>query len=70
MIDDKQAIKALKDGESYIVPESDYGHAEIWLKNDMYFLFEIPMYGGQLRFMSAFPLYRIDDMITMYESWT
>lgn len=67
---DKQYIEALKDGESYIVPESDYGKAEIWLKHDTYFLFEIPMYGGQPRFEMAFPKYKINDMIALYNSWT
>lgn len=67
---DKEQILKLKDGESYIVPESDYGKAEIWLKHGKYFLFEIPMYGGQPMFSEAFPLYRIDDRIKTYESWT
>ena len=68
-VSDKDAIEKLKDGESYIVPESDYGKAEIWKKNSMYFLFEIPMYGGEPRFIEAYGTHRIDDMIKQYNSW-
>lgn len=70
MTKDKEHILKLKDGESYIVPESDNGKAEIWFKNGTYFLFSIPMYGGRPAFEIAFPEYRIDDMIAMYNSWT
>lgn len=66
----KENILLLKDGESYVVPESDYGKAEIWFKNNTYFLFSIPMYGGEPCFEMAFPKYRIDDMIALYNSWS
>jgi hypothetical protein len=67
---DKEQILQLKDGECYIVPKSDYGKAEIWFKNGTYFLFEIPQYGGQPKFVEAYPPHRIDEMISKYESWT
>jgi len=67
---EKLEILKLKDGESYIVPESDYGKAEIWFKNNFYFLFEIPQYGGEPMFTEAFPKHRINEMIKKYESWT
>jgi len=67
---DKEQILALRDGESYIVPESDYGKAEIWLKHERYFLFEIPMYGGMPQFSKAFGKHQIDSLIETYESWT
>jgi hypothetical protein len=66
---DKENIEALKDGESYIVPESDYGKAEIWKKYNTYFLFSIPLYGGQPAFNSAWGKHSIDHMIKTYESW-
>lgn len=69
-MNDKEQIENLKDGESYTVPESDYGKAEIWRKNDMYFLFSIPLYGGLPQFEESFPKHRIDDMIKLYNSWT
>jgi len=47
---DKEKILELKDGECYTVPESDYGKAEIWFKHGYYFLFGIPVYGGDLFF--------------------
>ena len=38
----KEEILKLKHGEKFIIPESDYGKAEIWFINDIYVLFEIP----------------------------
>ena len=67
---DKEEILKLKDGQCYIVPESDYGKAEIWFKNKVYFLFEIPMYGGQPRYSTHFAEHLIDDLIKTYERWT
>lgn len=67
---DKDKILALQDGECYIVPESDYGRAEIWFKNSSYLLFEIPMYGGEPSFVCAYGKHMIDEMIKHYESWT
>ncbi|MEK9207489.1 MAG: hypothetical protein AAB922_03340 [Patescibacteria group bacterium] len=66
----KEEIEKLKDGECYIVPESDYGKAEIWLKNEMYFLFEIPTFGGQPRYVDNYIRRHIDIMIKKIESWT
>lgn len=66
---DKGKIIALKDGEVWIVPESDYGKAEIWLKHETYFLFEIPAFGGQPSFFKAYRSH-IDEMINDYNSWT
>ena len=42
----KEKLMSLKNGESYIIPESDYGKAEIWYIHNYYIIFEIPMYGG------------------------
>ena len=67
---DKEYILKLKDGESYIVPESDYGKAEIWFKHGTYFLFEIPTFGGKPAFFREFLKYEIDHMIKIYSSWT
>jgi len=63
-------ISKLKDGESYIVPESDYGRAEIRFINLTYFLFSIPMYGGIPVFEKAYSREQIGEMIKEYESWT
>lgn len=67
---DKEKIKELKDGQSLIVSQSEESGAEIWLKHNTYFLFEIPMYGGEPRFTESYPMYRIDEMINEYSSWT
>lgn len=66
----KNEILKLKDSESFIVPESDYGKAEIWFKNGTYFLFEIPMYGGKPNFSKSYSKHCVDDMIKETESWT
>jgi hypothetical protein len=67
---DKDAIRALPSGMKYIVPESDYGKAEIWKVNDVYVLFSIPMYGGPLQYEAVFYEQEIDRMISQIKSWT
>lgn len=64
----KEHIEALEDGESFIWPESDYGKAEIWRKNETFLVFSIPMYGGVPVFEKA--MKRVDDVIEMVESRT
>ena len=66
---DKESILELRDGESYTVPESDYGKCEIWLKHDRYFLFEIAVFGGDVRFSESFEKGQIDKMIETYNKW-
>lgn len=67
---DKEQIEKLRDGECYVVPESDYGKAEIWYKNETYFLFEIPIYGGLPIFHSYYSKFDVQEMIDKYNSWT
>ena len=63
-------IMKLNDGEKWIWPESDYGKAEIWFKHGGYFLFEIPMYGGEPRFVGCFSKRRLAELIDIVSSWT
>ncbi|MCK4359155.1 MAG: hypothetical protein KAW92_10530 [Candidatus Cloacimonetes bacterium] len=70
MIDAIKEIAKLKDGESWIWPESDYGKAEIWLKNNLYFLFGIPSYGGAPIFYKAFEKDEINTLVKTVKSWT
>lgn len=51
----KDEIKKISHGECFDVGESDYGKAEIWRLNNIYVLFEIPMYGGEPFFSNTFP---------------
>lgn len=67
---DKKKILSLKNGEKYIVPESDYGIAEILFKNNKYFLYSIPMFGGGPVFEDEFDKNEVDLMIQKYNSWT
>ena len=66
----KQEILKLKDGESWTWPESDYGRAEIWLKNNIYFLFEIPSFGGEPIYDSTYTMATLQYLIKKVESWT
>jgi hypothetical protein len=66
----KEEILKLQNGKRYIIPESDYGKAEIWLINDIYFVFDIPMYGGFPQYHSLFHKDDIDEMIAMIDNWT
>ena len=67
---DLEEIRGLNHGEYYIIPESDYGRAEVWNINDMLFLFEIPMFGGIPIFKRAFPMLLAEELIKLTNSWT
>ena len=67
---DKYEILKLETGQCYIVPESDYGKAEIWRINNMYFVFEIPMYGGKPVYSRSYKLDQIDKMIYWINEWS
>ena len=44
---DIKALNNLNNGECYIIPEGDYGKAEIWCINNTFFVFGIPTFGGE-----------------------
>jgi len=67
---DKDEILKLNHGESYTIPESDYGKAEVWRIWDDYLLFSIPTFGGTPSFDSSYTLSSIDKLIQTVESWT
>lgn len=69
-MEDKKAIENLKSGERYVIPESDYGKAEIWRVNDIYVLFEIPLFGGDPIFHTTYPVSQIKDMLNNVNNWT
>ena len=66
----KEKILELKDGKCWIWPESDYGRAEIWFKNDTYFLFIIPTFGGNPYYDSHYNKNNIDKLIDVVNSWS
>lgn len=66
----KEKIQKLKNGKCYVVPESDYGKAEVWRINNLYILFSIPMYGGEPQYEGAYGLHKIDEMITSINGWS
>ena len=65
----KKEILKLNDGQCWIWPKSDYGRAEIWLKNGTYFLFEIPPYGGKPNYYCCYEVCQIDKLISTVSSW-
>lgn len=67
---DKEKILELNHKECYIIPESDYGKAEIWRIWDDYLLFEIPTFGGTPMFVESYKIRKIDELIKRVESWT
>ncbi len=70
MEQDKENILKLKQGEMYLIPESDYGKAEVYLINDRYFLFGIPMYGGEPWYNDNYKKEQIDELLKVVYSWT
>ena len=66
----KQNILNLKDGETYFISTGEEAGGEIWYKNDVYFLFEVPQYGGEPRYISHYSKFRIDDLINVVLGWT
>ena len=65
----EKEIRKLKDGECWVWPESDYGKAEIWKKNDVYFLFSIPMYGGMPQFEDVFTPRMVVGLVELVNGW-
>ena len=78
---DIKALHDLKNGECYVIPESDYGKAEIWLINNAFFIFEIPMFGGEPYYVDnysftyehSYPVNKqkvVKHIINLIYSWT
>ena len=65
----KEEILKLKHGEKFIIPESDYGKAEIWFINDIYVLFAIPYLGGEPYFQDTYYKTQIDALIDNVSTW-
>ena len=66
----KENILNLKDGEMYFISTGEEAGGEIWLKNDVYFLFEVPQYGGTGMYSSHYSKHYIDDLINVVLGWT
>lgn len=67
---DKIYIQGLRNGEMYVITESDYGKAEVWRINDYLLLFSIPIYGGAPVFEASFTILSIDELLDLVNSWT
>lgn len=59
----REEIEKLKHGECFIVPEGDYGKAEVWRINDVFIVFEIPLFGGEPIYSNSYHFSRIEDII-------
>lgn len=66
----KESILAIKDGESLNINLGEESGAEIWLKNDRYFLFEIPQYGGMPMFYNCYTLKDVGSIIEAIQTWS
>jgi len=66
----KEQILKLKDGECWAWPESDYGKAEIWFKHGIYFLFDIPTFGGYPLYSGSYSRDSLDELISAVDGWT
>lgn len=64
----KEQILKIKHSECYVVPESDYGKAEVYRLNDVFILFSIPWLGGPARMEQHFSIGEVDKMIKQIES--
>lgn len=65
-----RGISTLKTGECYIVPEGDYGKAEVWCIHKKLFVFEIPMYGGEPIFYDSYPADMASAVVDVILSWS
>ena len=70
MNSDREEILNMEDGKPYYFNMINDGGAEIWKINGLYFLFEVPLYGGRPRYYACYGTAGIDDMIKTYKSWT
>ena len=61
-------ILEMKDGESLYTNMCNDGGALIHKYWDYYFLFEIPLFGGDPMFYKAYK--NIEEMISVYTNWT
>jgi hypothetical protein len=68
----KAKIEALKSGEKWLWPESDYGKALAWRCENKLFLFEIPIFGGEPMYHNDYDFSDTDinKLIFEVESWT
>lgn len=64
-----QKISILKTGECFLVPEGDYGKAEIWRIHKKLFVFEIPQYGGEPKFYDSYPVSLAAAVADVVLSW-
>lgn len=66
----KEEILKLRTGQVYVVPESDYGKAEVWRINSTYFIFSIPMFGGEPSYEDSYRVGDEDKVVATINSWT
>ena len=63
-------IYSLTNGEYIYFNMSEGGGAACYRCNDMYLLFEVPLYGGDERYEGTFFENQIVDLIEKARSWT
>jgi hypothetical protein len=69
-MNEKEEILNMEEGKPYYFNMCNGGGAEIWKINGLYFLFEVPLFGGMPRYYTCYGITAIDEMIKTYKSWT
>jgi hypothetical protein len=65
-----EKIKKLNNGGCCYFNMSEGGGAVCHKCNEMYLLFEIPLYGGDERYIETYFENQINDLVTLAYSWT
>ena len=69
--DDKEKLKKLCSwSEDCYINWREAGGGQVFRARDQWFLFEIPQYGGEGRYVGAFSLDELDKLLDIAYSWT
>ena len=67
-MDDLKKLKLMRDGDTELFNMVNDGGAEVHKFNGIYFLFEIPLYGGKPRYYGHCETE--EKVIKIYSKWT
>lgn len=68
--EDVEAVKKLHDGKVAYIAWSEESGGEVHRIWDDYFLFSIPLYGGEGNYKGHFNKRQIEEMVKLAHSWT
>lgn len=67
---DRNNLKALRNGESTHINWFEGGGGEVHRVWDMYVLFEVPQYGGEPRYVDTYHKSQLEDLLEKAHEWT